>query len=713
MLIYDDLGNIVSDQRVYDDFGVAQNQNIQTDTGQTYSTLAQREDPANRPLTEEQRWVYGDMYQKMVELGLAAGMTPEAVQKMAHDYYGYRKQNLARPSVREEVSPMYYAAQVIEQFGPQYGADPAKLTAQLQTLRSSPAFRQEYQMASAKEQEVAQRDANDSGGFGALGALVGTGIGWATGMPWLGGAMGGLMSTGTPQGALTGGLLGYAGGELLGAGGTAGLDQFAAGSGDALLGNLTPDQISALSQQGGNMDFWDTIKNFTGEGIPLNDAVNTWGQLANDAGSTISTGSGMLNIADIASQIQDSIASGAITAEEGMAAMQAYNNAASGGDWGQFLADQGAGLTQLPGIDFLSKATSQLRSMGIDPSSTAGKTALKNLLGGSSGAGLFGTGANMLAGYLQGNSAKDAAAMQAAATVDAARIAADAAKFRPVGVTTRFGNSQFGYDSQGRLTSAGYNLSPELKAQQDKLMAASGGALDQYIAGQQAALPMGQAGDRAMALGNQYLATDPAAQAQKYMNEQQALLAAGRERDLGLLQNKLQQQGTAGLAMGGTSTGMMAANPQLEAFYNAKRQQDLQLAAQATQGGMDYAKFGAGMVGTGGDLLKGMYSAQSAAYQPYQTALGGAQTLEGLGQNAMTQGMTLGSTATAANAASGSLLAQGMQQSANIMAPANAYSPWAGMLAGAGNYLNQQANPQTQQPQYKYDPYTGQPVVWR
>lgn len=356
------------------------------------------------------------------------------------------------------------------------------------------------------------------------------------------------------------------------------------------------------------------------------------------------------------------------------------------------------------GIDPVSGMTLNQMSPGLwdsltnyvtnNPGSTV-KNALNALTGGGN-SGLLSSALSGLGGYLTGNSAVDAARTSADAQIRAAQIAADAAKFKPIGVTSRFGSSNFGYDANGNLKSAGYTLTPEMKAQQDKMMAASGGALDQYLAGQQAAAPMGAAGQRAMTLGQRYLDSTPQEQAARYMAEQQALLAPSRERDLAALQTKLMQQGRLGLATGGTSTGMMAANPDMEAFYNAQRMQDLQLAANATQGGMDYAKFGAGMVGTGGDLLKGMYGAQTAAYQPYQTALGGAQTIEGLGQNALTLGMDMGRTVTGANAAAGGLLAQGMTNAAQTMQPANSYSPWGAMLSGAGNTI-QNYNTQQQQ----------------
>lgn len=317
----------------------------------------------------------------------------------------------------------------------------------------------------------------------------------------------------------------------------------------------------------------------------------------------------------------------------------------------------------------------------------------------------LGTASGLLGSYLQGNQAKDAASTAALAQVEAAKIAAEAAKFKPIGVTTRFGSSQFGYDNAGNLVKAGYTMPSDIRAQQDALIAESNRALSQYQAAPGATAPMGVAGQRAMQLGQGYLGTTPQQQAAQYMAEQQGLLAPGRERDLATLQNKLLQQGRTGLATGGTSTGMMAANPELEAFYNAQRMQDLQLAAQSTQGGMDYAKFGAGMVGTGGDLFNSMYGTQQAAFAPYQTALGGAQSIENLGQGAMNLGTSLGSTTTAASAAAGRATQQGMLGAAQTMQPANSWSPWGDLLQGAGQAIGGMQ-------QQQFDPYTGQRIAF-
>ena len=79
-------------------------------------------------------------------------------------------------------------------------------------------------------------------------------------------------------------------------------------------------------------------------------------------------------------------------------------------------------------------------------------------------------GASLLGGSMQSKAAGDAARQSAQAQLESARIAAEAAKFRPVGITSRYGTSNFQFGPDGYLTGAGYTVSPELKAYQDRLM---------------------------------------------------------------------------------------------------------------------------------------------------------------------------------------------------------------------------------------------------
>ena len=161
-------------------------------------------------------------------------------------------------------------------------------------------------------------------------------------------------------------------------------------------------------------------------------------------------------------------------------------------------------------------------------------------------------GGALLGGLLGGNSAKRAAQTQADAQTRAAQLAAEEARFRPVGITTRFGQSQFQTGEDGRVTGAGYTLDPQLAAMQDRFLGLAGGGLTQAEAAQQQFAPLGQAAQGLFGLGQQYLAQSPQEAAQQYMAGQQNLLAPSRERQFAQLQNQLFQTGRGGLSVGAT-----------------------------------------------------------------------------------------------------------------------------------------------------------------
>jgi hypothetical protein len=302
-------------------------------------------------------------------------------------------------------------------------------------------------------------------------------------------------------------------------------------------------------------------------------------------------------------------------------------------------------------------------------------------------AALIGGGASLLGGLLGGNSAKKAAQIQADAQTRAAQLAADEARFRPVGVTTRFGSSNFTTDANGRVTGAGYNLSPEMKAMQDRFLGLAGTGLTQAEQAQGQYAPIGQAAQSLFGLGQQYLAESPQQAAQNYIAQQQELLAPSRERQYGQLQTNLFNTGRTGLAVGGTgarpsgAAGLGASNPEMEAYYNALAQQDAQLAAQGMQAGQAQTAFGAGLFGTGGNLANQMYGLQTSALGPYQAYLSGATGLEQLGQQPLDIGTGIG--AKVANPTGANALFQGGTAAANSMYSANAYNPFATALVGA------------------------------
>ena len=265
------------------------------------------------------------------------------------------------------------------------------------------------------------------------------------------------------------------------------------------------------------------------------------------------------------------------------------------------------------------------------------------------------------------------------ATTDAANAAAQAAQFRPVGITTRFGKSGFQYDpTSGQLVGAGYQVAPDVAAAREGLMGMAGTALGQAQQVQGFQPQVNTAAEGLFNLGQQYIGQSPQAVAQNYLAQQQQLLAPGREQQLAALTNQQQQQGRLGLATGGTmagyaagTPGLQATNPQMAAYYNAMAQQDAQLGAQAQQAGQQQVTFGQGLM-TGGLGLSGAgYNLQNTALSPYTNYAQGAINLENQGQNALTQGLGLGSSVTAASTAAANIQNAAAQQAAAIQQQRN------------------------------------------
>jgi len=301
---------------------------------------------------------------------------------------------------------------------------------------------------------------------------------------------------------------------------------------------------------------------------------------------------------------------------------------------------------------------------------------------------LLGAGASLIGGMMQADSAKKAAKIQADAQVKAAQIAAEEARFRPVGVTTRFGSSKFQTDPSGRVSGASYELSPELKAYQDRFRALSGGALSDIESARSQYAPLTGAASSLYGLGEQYLAESPEQVAAKYMARQQDLLAPSRERQMAQLQNQLFQQGRGGLSVGATSArpsgaaGLGATTPEMEAYYNALAQQDAQLAAQAQQAGQEQLKFGAGLFGVGSNLLDQYQTGQVGALRPFEAYFGQEKSIEGVGQQPLDIGINIGAKGMSPTAANALLV--GGTNAANTMASANAFSPFSTALTQFG-----------------------------
>jgi len=327
-------------------------------------------------------------------------------------------------------------------------------------------------------------------------------------------------------------------------------------------------------------------------------------------------------------------------------------------------------------------------------------------------------GAGLIGGYLAGESAKSAAETSAAGQRQSAQMAADAARFRPVGVTTRFGSSNFQTDEQGNLIGAGYNVSPELQAYQDQLRALSQQQIQQGLMAPQQYAPLQGAAGGLFNLGQQYLAQSPEQVAQKYIEQQQNLLAPSRERQYSQLQNQLFQTGRGGLSVGATGArpsgaqGLGASNPELEAYYNALAQQDAQLAAQAQAAGQQQVAFGTGLFGSGSQLLGQYQAGQVGALSPFQTSLGLGSTIEQMGQTPLDISAQLGGRTATAGANVGQALLSGGINAARTAQAGNAYNPLANVLQGIGTnpYFAQSAMQPYNQSQQAVNQYGAENV---
>lgn len=343
----------------------------------------------------------------------------------------------------------------------------------------------------------------------------------------------------------------------------------------------------------------------------------------------------------------------------------------------------------------------------------------------------IGGGLGLLGGILGGNSARKAAAAKAAALKAAGEAAAKEVRFRPVGTTSAFGTTNYQYDpTTGQLVSGGYELSPELASIQGGLLGQAGGTgLQTVTQAQQAQQGLFGLGQQFLPTSTQYT-TDPNATAyatqlqglsqqvlpqnydtteaaQKYMQQQQALLAPGREQAWANLNQSNYNRGTTGLqvAQGGN---LQAANPYASALANTQAMQDLQLAANAQQqarsnlaqdinlgtqlGGtalntaqsadtlayqrmLNNINTGAGLFGTGLNIA-------TSGYNPLKSALGGALSVEQMGQIPFQTAMDLSGRQQAANQQAANYMFQGAGGAATAMQPANAYNPMATALTG-------------------------------
>ena len=121
---------------------------------------------------------------------------------------------------------------------------------------------------------------------------------------------------------------------------------------------------------------------------------------------------------------------------------------------------------------------------------------------------------------LGANQAQKSARQSAQANIESAKIAAEAAKFKPYSISTGFGSSFFDENKQ----EAGYTLDPTLQAFRNAMYGGAGEFMGQ-------------------------IQTDPTAAAQQYYNQQQGLMAGGRGAEDIALRNQQLQSGRIGLGL--------------------------------------------------------------------------------------------------------------------------------------------------------------------
>lgn len=301
-------------------------------------------------------------------------------------------------------------------------------------------------------------------------------------------------------------------------------------------------------------------------------------------------------------------------------------------------------------------------------------------VGAALGSGIGG----LIGGSEQAGSAASASGNVGSSIYGAGQYGQRASMFRPIGITTNFGKSNFTYNPQtGQLESAGYTLDPRLQGISDTTLASAAAYNPAQVGA--AAQPLYGGASSLFNLGGQYLAASPEQAKADYMNTQLAALAPGREQELAAIRNANFQTGRTGLATGGTTAGNMAqSNPELAAYYNAIAKQDLGLAANAEQAAQQRQSFGAGLFGTAGQLLGQVPTLTSAGYTPLNTMLGTANTIEGMGQNAFDLSTSLGAGQSTANANAARYGLAGATSAAPFQYQNQAYSPF-GTLLSAGN----------------------------
>jgi hypothetical protein len=307
------------------------------------------------------------------------------------------------------------------------------------------------------------------------------------------------------------------------------------------------------------------------------------------------------------------------------------------------------------------------------------------------------------------------------------------AQFRPIGLRTGFGSSNFRVNELGQVEEAGYELTPELQSLRNRFISGATGA-PRAITTQVPQVPegysltdttggprttvmpkdgftyaYGPSGDRIEVpltaqtsyeptqgydptrvqqlteplyggasslfnLGGSYLGANPQEVAAKYISDRQGLLEPSRAAEFGRINARNFATGRGGLGVQ-TGTGGAPTNPALQAYYNSIFQQDKALAAEADTEAMNRIRFGGELYGAGGKLAANIPSLFSGSFLPIETQLGLARTVEGMGERPFAMSQELARLQSGAGAQAGNLYLQPQGAAASAYSRYQGYSP--------------------------------------
>jgi hypothetical protein len=344
------------------------------------------------------------------------------------------------------------------------------------------------------------------------------------------------------------------------------------------------------------------------------------------------------------------------------------------GELGDIIQDANGNIVLSSGADIQAA-----QSLGFDTNTLTnyakqfGTQALRALLGSRGGTagqggtaggagtqgGLLGAGANYFLSDAARRAIQSSAQQSAQQQLEATRRAEQFATFKPVGVTTAFGQSNFGFDpTTGQLTSAGYTATPQVAAQRERLFT----------------------------LGAEALPTtaDTTELQRQYIAQQQGLLAPSREQQFAQLRNRQFQRGTGGLATGGTTAGyttgapgLMQTNPEMAAYFNALAREDATLAANAPTYAQNLLNQ---RIASGTNLFTQAGNLETMAQQPLTIGTGLGTQVATAGSRAGIYGLT------------GAQGAAQTQLYGNVAGASGQLGQAQGLLTGVSPYLQQAGN---------------------